>query len=201
MIPRLGAAASPGTAGVGLPRVRFPCPPAEPDMRVATHPALHVSCPLLNRCWRWASRGRQGCSHRGSGSGSWRPWRCQRTRSRCGRSASPGTEAASELDTARSALNRALNPGVRPPRTPSSPRTGTHQSALPLSRPVPARRTASRSSPRRPGGPRLLVEVRSDGGRLAPAPPRRPASPTPHRDRSKQQLATSASAPSNGCGR
>ena len=33
----------------GCPRVRFPCPPAEPDVRLSPHPALHVSCPLLNR--------------------------------------------------------------------------------------------------------------------------------------------------------
>jgi len=64
-----------GTGAVpGLPRVRFPYPPAEPDVRVSTHPALHVSCPLLNRCWRWRSRG-SGCSRRGSGSGSRRRWR------------------------------------------------------------------------------------------------------------------------------
>jgi hypothetical protein len=58
----------------GLPWVRFPCPPAEPDVRVSTHPALHVSFPLLSRWWRRGSRG-SVCSLRGSGSGSRRRWR------------------------------------------------------------------------------------------------------------------------------
>ncbi|TQM02062.1 hypothetical protein [Pseudonocardia kunmingensis] len=32
----------------GLPRVRFPCPPAEPDVRLSPHPALRMSWPLLS---------------------------------------------------------------------------------------------------------------------------------------------------------
>ena len=58
----------------GLPRVRFPCPPAEPDVRLSPHPALHVSFPLLSRSRRLGSRG-SVCSLRGSGSGSPRRWR------------------------------------------------------------------------------------------------------------------------------
>ena len=39
--------------GVRVAPGPFPVPAAEPDVRVSTHPALHVSCPLLSRCWRW----------------------------------------------------------------------------------------------------------------------------------------------------
>jgi hypothetical protein len=42
----------------GLPRVRFPCPPAEPDVRLSPHPALHVPYPSLHRGGRWAVQGR-----------------------------------------------------------------------------------------------------------------------------------------------
>jgi hypothetical protein len=56
----------------GLLPVGFPGPPAAPGVRVSTHRALHVSCPLVNRQgWRLpvsVSMGSGSC-FRGSGSG------------------------------------------------------------------------------------------------------------------------------------
>jgi hypothetical protein len=65
--------ALPGSLPVG-----FPGPPAAPGVRVSTHRALHVSCPLISRLrWRLpvsGSRGSVCCCH-GSGSGSRRRWK------------------------------------------------------------------------------------------------------------------------------
>jgi hypothetical protein len=60
----------------GLPRVRFPCPPAEPGVPISRHRALRVSFPLVSRWWWFAVSGSRGSGFccRGSGSGSPRRW-------------------------------------------------------------------------------------------------------------------------------
>ena len=54
---------------------RFPGPLAAPGVRVSTHRALHVSCPLVS-CLGLPGSGSMGsgCCVRGSGSGSLRRW-------------------------------------------------------------------------------------------------------------------------------
>lgn len=67
-----------GSATGAVPRllpVRFPWPPAEPGVRVSTHRALHVSCPLVSRSGLPVSGSTGcGCRDRGSGNGSPRRW-------------------------------------------------------------------------------------------------------------------------------
>ncbi len=64
----------------GLPRVRFPCPPAEPGVPISRHRALRVSFPLVSRWWRFPVSGSTGSGSccRGSGSGSGSPERWMR---------------------------------------------------------------------------------------------------------------------------
>jgi hypothetical protein len=53
-----------------LPRVRFPWPPSEPDVRLSPHPALHGDLPV--DWFRQPPRG-WGLRCPGSGSAEWAP--------------------------------------------------------------------------------------------------------------------------------